>query len=81
MSDRDMGATVWIRGETFKAESEPADLWQLKVNENKTVLTPAKHTTDTGTQVRQKAQQLGAGAWGRWNNPRARAAVDCGETD
>ena len=52
MSDRDMGATVWIRGETFKAESEPADLWQLKLNENKTVLTTAKHTTDTGTQVR-----------------------------
>ena len=28
-----------------------------------------------------KAQQLGAGVWGVWSYPRARASVDCGETD
>ena len=39
-------AIVWVRGETFKAESEAADLWQLKRNENQTVLTAAIHTLD-----------------------------------
>ena len=28
-----------------------------------------------------KAQWLGAGVEGLWSNPRARAAVDCGEKD
>ena len=28
-----------------------------------------------------KGQQLGAEVWGLWSDPRARAAVDCGETD
>ena len=32
-----------IRGETFKAESEIADLWQPKGNENQTVLAEAIH--------------------------------------
>ena len=41
-----MGATVWIRGETFKTESETADLWQPKCNENQTVLATAIHTPD-----------------------------------
>ena len=49
MSDRDMGATVWIRGETFKAESETADLWQPKWNENQTVLDTAMQTPDRDT--------------------------------
>ena len=35
----------------------------------------------TGTQLPWKAQGLGAGAQGLWSNPRARAAVDCGERD
>ena len=35
----------------------------------------------TGTWVPWKAQWLGAGVWGLWSNPRARAAVDCGEID
>ena len=34
-----------------------------------------------GTQVPWKVQWLGAGVSGLWNNPRVRAAVDCGETD
>ena len=32
-------------------------------------------------EVPWKAQQLGAGIWGLWSDPRVRAAVDCGETD
>ena len=35
----------------------------------------------TGMWVPWKAQQLGAGVWGVWSDPRLRAAVDCGETD
>ena len=41
-----IGAIVRIRGETFKAESETADLWQPKRNENQTVLATAIHTLD-----------------------------------
>ena len=36
-------AIFWVRGETFKAESEAADLWQPKWNENQTVLAEAIH--------------------------------------
>ena len=32
-----------------------------------------------GTRVPWKAQWLGVGVWEVWSNPRARAAVDCGE--
>ena len=42
-SDPHSGATVCIRGETFKAESEKADLWQPKWNETQTVLVAAIH--------------------------------------
>ena len=45
-SDPHIGAIVWVRGETFKAESEAADLWQLKWNENQTVLTAAIRALD-----------------------------------
>ena len=44
-SDPHVGATVRVR-ETFEAESEPADPWQPKWNENQTVLAAAKHTAD-----------------------------------
>ena len=43
-SDPHIGAIVCVRGETFKAESETADLWQPKWNENQTVLATAIHT-------------------------------------
>ena len=36
----------WVRGETFKAERETADLWQPKWNENQTVLATAINTLD-----------------------------------
>ena len=42
-------AIVWVRGETFKAESETTDLWQPKWNENQTVLAAAIHTPDRDT--------------------------------
>ena len=37
-SDPHIGAIVSVRGETFKAESETADLWQPKWNESQTSL-------------------------------------------
>ena len=50
-----------MRGETFKAESETADLWQPKWNENQTVLAAAIHTLDGDTSPLESA------AAGRWN--------------
>ena len=71
---------VWFRGETFTAESETADLWQPKWNENQTVLATAIHTLD------RDAGPLADAAAGSWSlgiveQYRARATVDCGETD
>ena len=45
-SNHHIGAIVRVRGETFKAESETADLWQPKYNENQTVLDKTIHTLD-----------------------------------
>ena len=45
-SDSDSRTIVLVGGETFKAESETADLWQPKWNENQTVLAAAMHTLD-----------------------------------
>ena len=49
-SDPQSRTIVGVKGETFKAESETADLWQPKWNENQTVLAAAIHTLgrDTG---------------------------------
>ena len=41
-----IGALLWVRGETFKAERERADLWQPKWNEKPTVLAAAIYTPD-----------------------------------
>ena len=41
-----LGATVYVRGETFKAGSETADQWQPKQNENHTDLAAALQTPD-----------------------------------
>ena len=57
-SDPHIGATVCIRGETFKAERETADLWQPKWNENQTVPAMATHTLDRDPGP-WKAQWLG----------------------
>ena len=59
-SEPRIGAIVWVRGETFKAESETADLWQPKWNENGQSL-PQLYTPWIGTQVPWKARQLGVG--------------------
>ena len=50
-------AIGWVRGETLKAETEAADLWQPKWNENQTVLA-AIHTPD-----RETGPLEGAAAW------------------
>ena len=57
--DPHLRATVCIRRETFKAVSETADLRQPKWNENQIVLAAA-YIPQTGVQVPDKAQQLGA---------------------
>ena len=59
-SDPHMGAIVRVRGETFKAESETADLWQPKWNENQTVLATAIHTPDRNPGSPEGAV---AGSW------------------
>ena len=56
-----IGSTVWVRGETFKAGSETADLWQPKWNENQTVLAAAIHTLD------RNAGPLKSPAVGSWS--------------
>ena len=45
-SNPNVRATVGVRGETFKAESETADMWQPNWNENQTVLGAAIYTPD-----------------------------------
>ena len=45
-SNPHFGAIVWVRGETFKAESQTAELWQPKWNGNQTVLATGMHTLD-----------------------------------
>ena len=71
---------VWVRGEIFKAESETADLWQPKWNENQTVLAAAICTLDSDTSPLE-GTVAGSRSLGLWSNFRARAAVDCGEMD
>ena len=46
VSDPQIGTIIWVRRETFKAESETADLWQPKWNENQTVLDTVVHSLD-----------------------------------
>ena len=54
------GATVYVSGETFKAESETADLWHLNgMRIRQSLLQP--YIPWTGMQVPWKAQWLGAG--------------------
>ena len=59
-SDPHTGAIVYVRGETFKAESQTADLWQPKQNENQTVLVAAIHTTDRNAGP---LEGTAAGSW------------------
>ena len=49
-----------VKGETFKAESETADLWQPKWNENHTVLSTAVHTLDRNAGLLESTV---AGSW------------------
>ena len=54
------GAIVLVRGETFKAESETADLWQHKWNENQTVLATTLHMPGRNPGLLEGAV---AGSW------------------
>jgi len=54
-------AIVWVREETFNAESKTTDLWHPKWNENQTVLATAIHTPDRG------ADSLEVAAATRWS--------------
>ena len=49
-----------MRGETFKAESETAGLWQPNWNENQTVLATAIHTLDRDVDALEGAAP---GSW------------------
>ena len=49
-----------LRRETFKAESETADLWQPKWNENQTVFAAAIHTPDRDSGPLEGTE---AGSW------------------
>ena len=59
-SDPHIRAIVWVRGETFKAESKTADLWQPTWKENQTVLAAAIHTLGRDTGPLEGAA---AGSW------------------
>ena len=59
-SDHHIRAIVWVRGETFRAESETADLWQRKWNENQKVLAAAINTLDKDTDT---LEGTAAGTW------------------
>ena len=59
-SDPHFWAIVRVRGETFKVESETADLWQPKWNENQTVLAAAIQTLDRNIGSLEGAA---AGSW------------------
>ena len=59
-SDTHMGRIVWVRGETFKADSETADLWQTKQNENQSGLAAAILTLDRDAGPLEDAV---AGSW------------------
>ena len=59
-SDPHIGAIVWVRRETFKAESETVDLWQPKWNENQTVLATVIHTPVRNAGLLEGAV---AGSW------------------
>ena len=75
-----MGVIVWIRGETFKAESETADLWQPKWNESQTVLAVAIPMSGRDAGLLEGAV---AGSWslGTVEQFQFRVAIDCRETD
>ena len=62
-SDPHIRATVLVRGGTFQAESETADLWQPKWNENQIVLATAIHTPDRDAGPLEGAA---AGSWSLW---------------
>ena len=59
-SNLHISSIVLVRGETFKAESETAGLWQPKWNENQTVLASTIHSLDRDVDPLEGAA---AGSW------------------
>ena len=59
-SNPHIGAIVYVRREIFKAESETADLWQSKWNENQIVLAAALYTLGSNSGLLEGAA---AGSW------------------
>ena len=59
-SDPYLRAIVWVIGETFKAESEAADLSQPKWSDNQTILVKAINTLDRDIDSLEGAE---AGSW------------------
>ena len=62
----------------FKAESETADLWQPKWNENQTVLAAATHTPDRDASPLEGAV---TGSWSLGIVEQSQGKGCCGETD
>ena len=60
-SNPHIGVIVWVRGETFRAKSEAADLWKPKWDENPTVSTAAIHA------LHKDAGPLEGAATGSWS--------------
>ena len=92
-SDPHVGAIVWVRGEIFKADSEAANLWPPKWNENQTVLATAIQTLDRDTgplegtaagrwSVVTVEQSLREGCcWLQRDGLRRHEGGDCGESE
>ena len=55
-----LGQLVWVRGETFKDESETADQWQPEWNENQAVLATAIQTPGRAAGPQEGTE---AGSW------------------
>ena len=68
-------------GETFKAESETADLWLLnRMRIRQSLLQPYIYPgQERWSPGRLRVWKLEFREL--WSNPRVRAAADCGETD
>ena len=59
-SDPHIRAIVWVRGETFRAGSERADLWQPRWNEIQAIFAAATHSPDRDAGPLEGAV---AGSW------------------
>ena len=73
-SDPHIKVIVSVGGETFKADSETADPWQPKWNENQTVLATAIHTPDRDEGSLEGSE---VGSWSLWSVERSQSEGCC----